>query len=334
MSRDLDTKVLIRNAFRITRDRDLTCLRVRVPGGHLAARWLPLIQRIAEQFGNGTVHLTTRQGFEIPGIPFDRTDDVRKVLAEYIAAVETEQGVAVPRPAEGYPAAGLRNIAACIGNRVCQFANFDTTALALDLERLVYPHHFHVKIAVTGCPNDCIKAHLQDFGIIGQADVQLEADRCIGCEACVKNCRARVTGALTLHHRRVRRDPLRCIGCGECVLKCPTGAWSRNPEKFYRLVVLGRTGKKNPRLAATFLEWASREAVLGVIKNVFPFIEAHIDKSLDKEHLGYIVDRAGFPAFRDAVLQGIDIGPKTRVASVLEFAGYRYERMSGVSPAR
>jgi anaerobic sulfite reductase subunit C len=324
MTLDLNTKAIIRNAYRITSDRQHTCLRVRVPGGHLEAKHLAMVQRIAEEFGNGTVHLTIRQGFEIPGIPYAKIPEVNRALQPYLEALELAIGVDIPDPTGGYPAAGTRNVSACIGNRVCPFANYDTTALAQRLEKSVYPNHYHVKIAVTGCPNDCIKAHLQDFGIIGQAAVEIEADRCIGCEACAKNCKKRVTGAITMQQNKAVRDPERCIGCGECVLKCPTGAWTRNPTQFFRMVILGRTGKKNPRLAATFLEWATEDVIVQTIQNAYAYIDQHIDRSLPKEHLGYIVDRVGYPAFREALLTGVTLNPEARVAEALEFAGYRY----------
>lgn len=324
MSMDLNTKAIIRNAYRITSDRRHTCLRVRVPGGHLDARHLTLIQQIAEEFGNGTVHITIRQGLEIPDIPFGKIPEVNRALQPLLDTVEVAIGVPLGDTDAGYSAAGTRNISACIGNRVCPFANYDTTALAQRIEATVFPNNYHVKIGVTGCPNDCIKAHMQDFGIIGQAAVEIDPTRCIGCEACVTNCRKRVTGALELQHNIAVRDARRCIGCGECVLKCPTGAWSRNPEKFFRMVILGRTGKKNPRMAATFLEWATETVVIGVLRNVYAFIDQHIDRSLAKEHLGYIVDRVGYPSFRAALLGGITLNPQARIADQLEFCGYWY----------
>lgn len=328
MSSDIDTKAVIRNAFRITSKRGKTCLRIRVPGGHILASHLDVVRRIAETFGDGSIHITTRQGFEIPGIDFARMGEVNRALQPLI-----ESHVSADHSDHGYPAAGTRNIAACIGNRVCPYANYDTTALAGRIERAVFPNHYHVKIACTGCPNDCIKAHLQDFGVIGQADVEMDANRCIGCEACAKNCAKRATGAIAMHHMQARRDSRRCIGCGECALVCPTGAWSRNATKYYRLIILGRTGKKNPRLAATFLEWVSEDVIIQVIRNTYKFIDQHIDRSLPKEHLGYIVDRVGYHVFREAALCGVTLGTKARVAATLDFAGYSYDRACGLQPA-
>ena len=44
---DINTKKLKKNAFRVTKERGLTASRVRVPGGHLAPRYLLMTQDIA-----------------------------------------------------------------------------------------------------------------------------------------------------------------------------------------------------------------------------------------------------------------------------------------------
>ncbi|HUW65993.1 MAG TPA: sulfite reductase subunit C [Spirochaetia bacterium] len=326
---DLVTKKLIKNGYRITRDRDKTALRVRIPGGVLPARYLDLVRQIAEQYGDGTIHLTTRQGLEIPGIPLAKTDEVNRLIAPLLRGLEREIGVPLDADDRGYPAAGTRNVTACIGSRVCPFANYDTTALAAKVEAAIYPHDFHVKIALSGCPNDCIKGHLHDVGVMGMVEPLYDPARCISCQACVNNCRQVVTGALSLVNYRVVRDGLRCLGCGECVLKCPAGAWTRG-KQYYRMVIMGRTGKKNPRLARPFLEWVDEEVVLQVIKNMYAYIDRNIDRSKSKEHVGYIVDRTGYPVFRDSVLAGVTLNNKARVARHIDWGGYRYERSSNM----
>jgi anaerobic sulfite reductase subunit C len=317
---DIDRKAVTRNAWRVTKDRELTCLRIRVPGGHLHTAHFELIRQIAESYGNSTVHLTTRQGFEIPGIRWEHMPAVNALLKPLIDALD----LARASDAEGYPAAGTRNISACIGSRVCPFANADTTALAQRLERLVYPHDLHFKIAVTGCPNDCIKAHMQDFGILCTTIPQYDAGRCISCKACVDTCTQRVTGALSMPEFDVVRDPDLCIGCGECVKACPSRAWTRSAQPYYRMVIMGRTGKKNPRLAATFCKWASEPAIMGIISNAYGFVERYIDKTLAKEHVGYIVDRQGYARFREEVLAGVPLNPEIRIAAQLQWQGYAY----------
>jgi len=318
---DINTKKIIKNAYRVTKKRGVTALRIRVPGGRLDVGCLDVIKNIAETFGDGTVHITTRQGFEVPGIPMAKIPQVNEAVAPLLAGMESAIGVEIADLNHGYPAAGTRNVSACIGNSVCTFASYNTTDLARKIERLIYPNDFHVKIAVTGCPNDCIKAHMQDIGVIGMVLPVYDATRCIGCEACVKNCLKVSSGALNMSNYKVKRDHQRCLGCGECVLKCPTSAWTRG-EKYYRLVIMGRTGKRNPRLARTFARWISEEAVLKITANMYGFIEKHIDRSLPKEHVGYIVDRAGLPVFREEALQGVGLGPLGRVEDYIPFGGY------------
>lgn len=53
--------------------------RIRVPGGYLNAEVLSTIQKIAQKYGNGFIHLTTRQGFEIEGIRLEDMDEINKM---------------------------------------------------------------------------------------------------------------------------------------------------------------------------------------------------------------------------------------------------------------
>jgi len=322
MAMDINTKSVMKNAYRITKVRTKTALRIRIPGGCLNAKHFDLIQHIAEEYGDGTVHLTTRQGFEISGIDYADIPEINRMITPLIQ--DLEFGMAIKDPAGGYPSAGTRNIAACIGSRVCPFANYDTTSLAKRIEKEIYPNDHHVKIALTGCPNDCIKSRMNDFGIVGMVEPQYDTRRCIGCEACVRNCAKQVTGALAMHQGKVKRDKRRCIGCGECILKCPTAAWTRRPIKFFDILIMGRTGKKNPRIAEQFIQWANEDVVIHVIKNTYKFIDQYIDRSLPKEHIGYIVDRTGYQVFRDSVLEGIQINPDARVAEHVQWGGFRY----------
>ncbi len=318
----VNRKVIAKNAYRITKTRNKTALRIRVPGGHLETKYFPLIQSIAEEYGNGTVHFTTRQGFEVPDIDFECIPEINVKIKPLIEALGLEMVV----QDGGYPAAGTRNISACIGNRVCPYANDDTTKVAQNLEKAVYPHDFHFKIAVTGCPNDCIKAHMQDFGIICVTEPKYDASRCISCEACVKNCKKKVTGALTMKNYTVERDHDKCIGCGECILKCPTGAWTRSEKKLYRMVIMGRTGKKNPRLAMPFIKWATEEVITQIIKNTYRYVDKYIDRSLPKEHIGYIVDRTGYKVYKEEVLEGVVLNQEAKVAENIQWSGYWYNQ--------
>jgi len=303
----------MRNAFRVTKKRGKTAIRIRVPGGHLPAKYFDVLKEVAEKYGNGSVHMTTRQGFEITDIDFDKMEEVNKLIQPVIEGLDINQPNA---PKTGYAAAGTRNVASCIGNRVCPFANYDTTALAQRIEKAIFPNHYHVKVAVTGCPNDCIKARMNDFGVLGMTEPQYESHRCISCGACVKNCKKRVTGALRMENFKVERDHEKCLGCGECVNKCPTNAWTRSDKKYYKLVIMGRTGKKNPRIAEDFIKWIDEDSIIKIILNTYKYVDKYIEKDAPngKEHVGYIVDRTGYQIFKDFVLEGVNLPDKAEVA--------------------
>lgn len=319
-----NTKKIIRNAFRISKVRGESAIRLRVPAGYMQARYLEVVQKLAEKFGNGTVHLTTRQGYEIPGVKLTDLDKIKEYMADMVCDIEKESGVILEHPGEGYPEAGTRNVSACIGNRVCQFSNCDTTLLAQKIEKVIYPNNLHLKVAVAGCPNDCIKAHMNDVGIIATVRPEYDSERCILCEACKDNCKERVTNAIKTENYQILRDEEFCIQCGECILKCPTAALSRG-KQLYRLIIGGRTGKKNPRLANTFIDDASEEVVLAVCRNVYPFMKRYCARHLPKELMGYIIDRMGYEVFKREILGGTVLNPEAKVAPHLDNPGYLYK---------
>lgn len=319
---DVNTKVLKKNAFRVTKERGLTASRIRIPGGHLEAKYLGKIQEIAETYGNGTVHITSRQGFEIPGIPFEKMPEVNAALQSLIEGLEINQDA----PGSGYPTSGTRNITACIGNRVCPYACYDTTGFAQRIEKAVFPNDLHFKIALTGCPNDCAKVRMHDFGIMGMTLPQLEPERCVSCGACVRACTRKSAGALKTVNFRPQRNEEKCIGCGECVLNCPNMAWTRSDKKYYRLTLFGRTGKKNPRLGEDFIKWADEESIIKIILNTYDYVEHYIDRTAPggKEHIGYIVDRTGFEEFKRWVLKDVTLPEIAEVHMPLYWQGIYY----------
>ena len=319
---DVNTKKLKKNAFRVTKERGLTASRVRVPGGHLDAKYLSMIQEIAETYGDGSVHMTVRQGFEIPGIRYEDMDKVNELLQPIIEGLKINQ----PEPGKGYSSSGTRNISACVGNKVCPYACYDTSGFAFKIEKAIFPDDLHVKVALTGCPNDCAKVRMHDFGIMGMTEPQYRAERCVSCGACEKACKRKSVGALSMVNYRIQRNHEKCIGCGECVIQCPTRAWVRSEKKYYRLTLLGRTGKKNPRLGEDFIKWADEESILKIITNTYDYVREYIDLSAPggKEHIGYIVDRTGFEEFKKWALRGVVLPEIAEVSERIYWGGVKY----------
>lgn len=319
---DVNTKRLKKNAFRVTKERGLTASRVRVPGGHLDARYLSMIQDIAERYGNGSVHMTVRQGFEIPGIRYEDMDKVNELLQPIIEGI----GIIQPERGKGYSASGTRNISACVGNKVCPYACYDTSEFAFKIEKAVFPDDLHVKVALTGCPNDCAKVRMHDFGIMGMTQPEYRRERCVSCGACVKACKKKSVGALSAVNYKVQRNHETCIGCGECVIQCPTRAWVRSEKKYYRLTLLGRSGKKNPRLGEDFIKWADEDSILKIITNTYDYVREYIDKDAPggKEHIGYIVDRTGFEEFKRWALKDVKLPDTAEVNERIYWSGVKY----------
>ena len=150
----VDYKELKKGGFMRQKQKDNFSMRLKSVGGHFTAAQLATVQQVAEQYGKGYVHLTSRQGIEIPFIQLADIDNVKKTLL----AGGVQVGVCGPR---------VRTITACQGNAVCPSGNINSYDIAVKLNERYFgrelPHKF--KFGVTGCQNNCLKAEENDVGI-------------------------------------------------------------------------------------------------------------------------------------------------------------------------
>ena len=208
---DIDYASLKKGGFMRQKQKGYFSLRLQVVGGNLTAENIRTVSEVAEKYGKGYVHMTSRQGIEIP---FIRFDDIEVVKAE-LAKGGVKPGVCGPR---------VRTVTACQGSEVCPSGCIDTYALAKELDEHYFgrelPHKF--KFGVTGCQNNCLKAEENDLGIKGGMVVTCNQDACIRCGVCVKACRE---GAISLTDDGIVLDAAKCNNCGRCVKACPTDAW-------------------------------------------------------------------------------------------------------------
>ena len=144
----------------------------------------------------------------------------------------------------------------------------------------------------------------------------------------MKYCSRRSVGALSVVNGKIVRDTNKCIGCGVCVNYCPTRAWTRSEEHYFRLELMGRTGKKNPRLGEDFLKWADEESICKIIKNTYDYLDAYLDMAAveSKEHIGYIIDRTGVEEFLKYAMKDVELGPKCEMAGRIYWGGKRYDQ--------
>ena len=77
-----DYAALKKGGFMRQKQKDNFSLRIRVVGGHLDAKQLAKVAEVSEKYGEGYVHLTSRQGVEIPFIKLSQIDEVKAALEE------------------------------------------------------------------------------------------------------------------------------------------------------------------------------------------------------------------------------------------------------------
>ena len=230
--------------------------RVITRNGKITAEEATVIAEAANRYGSGEVAMTTRQTIEIQRIPYRNVEPLIAFLKE--AGLET--GGTGPK---------VRPIVSCKGT-TCVFGLIDTYDLSLEIHKRFYqgyhgvklPHKF--KIAVGGCPNNCVKPDLNDLGVIGQSVPAVDFDKCRGCKVCQvkKICPMQ---AVKLENGMLSIDRAACINCGRCISKCPFGAVSEE-VRGYRIYVGGRWGKKNSHGIPLSKVFTDREEILSAVE--------------------------------------------------------------------
>ena len=230
--------------------------RIITRNGKITAEESQCIAEAAKRFGSGEIAMTTRLTVEIQGVPYDRIEDLRAFVAE--AGLET-----------GGTGSKVRPVVACKGT-TCQYGLLDTFGLSNKIHELFFhgyagvklPHKF--KIAVGGCPNNCVKPDLNDFGIIGQRCPKLDPEICRGCKTCAVETACPV-GAASLSSNGPGIDPQQCNNCGRCIGKCPFHALE-DGAYGYKIYIGGRWGKRVAQGHALSHIFESEEEVLAVLE--------------------------------------------------------------------
>lgn len=276
----VDYAALKKGGFMRQKQKNYFSLRLRVVGGNVTARQLEAVARVAEKFGDGHVHLTSRQSIEIP---FVHLDDIEKVKAE-LKTGDVEPGVCGPR---------VRTITACQGAAICPSGCIDTYALAQKLDQRYFarelPHKF--KLGITGCQNNCLKAEENDVGIKGGMAVTWDQDACILCGVCEKICR---TKAITIEDGKILLEREKCNHCGRCVKSCPTEAWLGQPGY---IVSFGGIFGNAIAKGESFLPLIhDEETLFRVIDAAIAFFD---ENAKSGERFKFTIDRYGWEAFRN-----------------------------------
>ena len=168
----------------------------------------------------------------------------------------------------GGTGAKVRPVVSCKGT-TCQYGLLDSYALSEEIYKRFYegyrdvvlPHKF--KIAVGGCPNNCVKPNLNDVGIIGQRIPKVsilmsakDAKNVRSKQPCPNKVAKVVDGKITI-------DETQCRHCGRCVGKCPFHT-IEDGTYGYKIYVGGRWGKKVSKgrsISAKFLHQRKKHSM-------------------------------------------------------------------------
>lgn len=255
--------------------------RVITVNGKITAAQFKCIAEAAELYGNGIVTLTTRLTIECQGIPYDKIEDFRTYIAK--------EGLVT-----GGTGSKVRPIVSCKGT-TCQYGLIDTFDLSEEIHHKFYeeyasvklPHKF--KIAVGGCPNNCVKPDLNDLGIIGQLIPNFDEDYCNGCkkcsieEVCPVNAAKVVDGLLEINKEE-------CNNCGRCIGKCHFDA-IENGIVGYKIYIGGRWGKRVAHGIPLSKVFTNREDAINLIEKV---ILLYREQGKTGERLSQTIERIGF----------------------------------------
>jgi len=132
--------------------------RIKIPGGLVTAAQMDTMADLADRYGRGVAHVTTRQDLQIHWVPLDGVMDVYERL------------LAVGITTRGACSDSVRNATACPYAGVAADEAFDVTPYLLALHEyflfnplnLTLPRKF--KPAVEGCSRDCAQIPVNDVG--------------------------------------------------------------------------------------------------------------------------------------------------------------------------
>ena len=267
--------------FLNNRGTDEFSARVITVNGKVTAAQHRCMADAAEKYGNGRLAYTTRLSVEIPGIPYEKVDEFQSFIAK--------EGLMT-----GGTGAKVRPVVSCKGT-TCQYGLLDSYGISEEIFHRFYegyrqvglPHKF--KIAVGGCPNNCVKPNLNDVGIIGQRIPQQDLDKCKGCKKCAIEaaCPNKVAKVI---EGKLYIDEEACRHCGRCVGKCP---FDSIPDGTYgyKIYVGGRWGKKVAKGKALGKIFTTKEEALDVIEKAILLFKEQGEKG---ERFAETIDRIGF----------------------------------------
>ncbi len=262
-------------------------MRLHAAGGHLTSDYLRAVADAADSYGKGYVHVTSRQGIEIPFIHLDDTESVSEKM--------NSAGIG-----PGASGKKIRTVVACQGNRVCKNGLIDCQCICEKIDELYFgePVPYKFKIAVTGCPASCLKVQENDFGIMGFQAPVLVKENCVMCRLCEKACSS---SAITFENDGLYIDRDKCVSCGSCIKVCRKDAMQAK-EQGFTIFAGGKVGKR-PRIGDMLLRTTDEAMVFDLLERSIGYYR---ENAVEGERLGDVIDRLGFDHFGETIKYSLE----------------------------
>ena len=255
--------------------------RIITRNGRITNEECQAIADAARLYGDGHMMFTTRLTVEVSGIDYNDIDAFRACVGK--AGLET-----------GGTGSKVRPVVSCKGT-TCQYGLYDTYALSEEIHNRFYkgyadvslPHKF--KIAVGGCPNNCVKPDLNDLGIVGARVPGYDPEKCKGCRKCQIETACPIHAAKLVEGKLVI-DPNLCNSCGRCVGKCPFHCNDQG-EYGWKVYVGGRWGKRVAHGRMLDKVFTDKAEVLDVVEKAILLFR---DQGISGERFADTIERIGF----------------------------------------
>ena len=257
-------------------------IRIRAkPAGWYDIEDINYISKLTEEYG-GRIKLTDRGGIEI--------HDINGYSAEEIALKLMNKGLLT-----GSEGPLVRATLACPGEGNCGSGLINTTELCSIIEDNFreHPAPYKFKIAISGCPNKCVRPQIHEIGIVG-VKFPTTNDNCNGCGRCADVCKVE---AISIRGETSYTNYNVCIGCGKCIKSCPNEGRDIK-EEGYLVYVGGKSGREV--VEGIKMGLMDKDEIINLIDKVLIVYHKYAKKP-QRERLAAVMARVGKGKFLEEI---------------------------------
>jgi sulfite reductase alpha subunit len=289
------------------------------PGKFLPTDYLRKIIQVSREYGIGLIEVVGQTGAMVINV---KSKDVADKMIDALREIGTDVGGSGD---------AIRELNACVGPALCEFALFDTLKWFVEFRKDKRVHDaiavpgfpYKFKIKFSGCPMDCARANRADLGFIGvwkgapEVDQELLRKKIetgeVDPQKLVANCPA---GAISWdpEKKELKIDGSRCKKSMHCIRAAFPAI---KPGKERRVAVLvggGSKGRYGPKLG-WFIGYLKPDEVQKAIDLTFKVIEPWDKEAMAKVRIGDYILMEGLHRFIEKA--GIDLEDTPKIVEKL-----------------